>query len=150
MVMEVRTFTLGAGADVVKFTVAAANNENTITNFTVANDKLSFDKTAFDGFSSAADTITEVSSATNVDTSSNTAIFRGTLDNLKTHLKAKAAGDDTKVVIAIATDVGNEGIYSVTLSHTGGSAQASDIVKVGTLDVVNLSTLTIDNFIAGV
>ena len=148
------TISLGAGADVVKFTLATAGNENNITNFTVSGtklDKLSFDTTEFDGFSAAANTITDVSSATNVDTSNNTAIFRGTLDNLKTYLKAKAAVDNTKVVIAIATDVGNEGIYSVTLSHTGGSsAQASDIVKVGTLDVVNLSTLTIDNFIAGV
>ena len=145
-----RTFSLGAGADVVKFTSASADDANTITKFTVANDKLSFDKTAFDGFSSAADKITEVSSATTVTTSSNTAIFRGTLSNLETHLKASASDDNNKVVIAIVTDSGNEGIYSVTLSHTGGSAQASDIVKVGTLDGVNLSTLTIDNFIAGV
>ena len=144
---------LGAGKDTVVFSSKAAADANTLTNFTFANDKLSFDKTVFNGFksSSAANTITDVSSATDVDTSNNTAIFRGTLDNLKTYLKAKAAVDNTKVVIAIATDVGNEGIYSVTLSHTGGSsAQASDIVKVGTLDVVNLSTLTIDNFIAGV
>ena len=142
---------LGAGADTVVFSSKSSADANTITNFTVANDKLSFDKTVFNGFksSSAADTITDVSSATDVDTSNNTAIFRGTLDNLKTYLKAKAAGDNTKVVIAIATDSSNEGIYSVTLKHNGTSAQLSDIVKVGTLDGVDLSTLTIDNFIAG-
>lgn len=143
---------LGAGKDTVVFSSKSSADANTITNFTVANDKLSFDKTAFNGFNSAADTITDVSSsATAVDTANNTAIFRGTFDNLKANLKAAAQTDNNKVVIAIATDVGNEGIYSVTLKHSGGgSADASDIVKVGTLDVVNLSTLTIDNFIAGV
>ena len=41
-----RTFSLGAGADVVKFTLATAGNENNITNFGTT-DKLSFLKTAF-------------------------------------------------------------------------------------------------------
>ena len=144
------TISLGAGKDTVVFSSKSSADANTITNFTVANDKLSFAKAAFDGFNAAANTITDVSSATDVDTGNNTAIFRGELNNLKTHLKAKTAGDNTKVVIAIVTDPGIEGIYSVTLKYST-SAEESEIVKVGTLDdVVDLSTLTIANFIAGV
>ena len=41
-----RTFSLGAGADVVKFTAATTGNENNITNFGTT-DKLSFSATAF-------------------------------------------------------------------------------------------------------
>ena len=147
------TISLGAGADVVKFTLATAGNENNITNFTVSGtklDKLSFDTTEFDGFSADADTITDVSGAKTVDTGSNTEIFRGALATLKEHLKASGSDDNNKVVIAIVTDPGIEGIYSVTLKYSGASAKESEIVKVGTLDGVVLSTLTEDNFIAGV
>ena len=146
--MKVRTFSLGAGADTVVFSSKSSADANTITNFG-ADDVLQFKTTSgqlFDGLATTLDAsgaLTSVGSSAVSVASSATTVYKGTLANL-----AKLQGTSSfnnKVVVAVATDEGNEGIYAVTLKST---ADATSIVKVGTLTGVDLDTLTMANFAA--
>ena len=136
---------LGAGADTVVFSSKLEADANTITNFTVANDKLSFAKAAFDGLGTlgTSGALTEVTSSSSALSSAATTIYKGIKSDLQTHLKGTTSTFENKVVVAIATDAGNEGIYAATLTASGAT-----LVKVGTLDDVNLDTLTMSNFAA--
>ena len=139
------TISLGAGADTVVFSSKSSADANTITNFTVANDKLSFAKAAFDGLGTlgTSGALTEVTSSSSALSSAATTIYKGIKNDLQQYLKGTTSTFENKVVVAIATDAGNEGIYAATLTASGAT-----LVKVGTLDDVNLDTLTMSNFAA--
>ena len=141
-----RTFSLGAGADVVKFTSASSADANTITNFTVANDKLSFDKTAFTGYASGSisafeDAYDNSGSSYKTATKGNAYFIDGvthTLENAKTEFKngSAAAG------ITIVVDQSNGNIYAFNFNSTSAAATSFDLV--GTVGSAG-ATLTVSN-----
>ena len=137
MVMEVRTFSLGAGADTVVFSSKAAADANTITNFTVANDKLSFDDSVFGGSKGA----TDVTTATNQLAISTDKIYVGTKANIQS-LKGGTSSATNKTYVAVVTSGDGVGeIYAVFDKNTNDTAE---ITLIGTID--NVENLAFTNF----
>ena len=133
-----RTFSLGAGADTVVFSSTAADDANTITNFTVAGDKLEFSGTgtAWTGYDSTSATVETISSSTNAV--KNKVYVTTDVANIKGGADTSA---QSKVIIAIDSDDGN--IYAVTTGSSSGAASTS--VLIGSID--NWTGLTADNFV---
>ena len=135
-----RTFSLGDGADVVKFTLATANNENNITGFTVTGttaDKLNFDVKTFDGSSGFSD-LTTLSSATTEITSGK--IYVGTKSQIQGLTGATSATKKTYVAVVNSGDGVGE-IYAV---NDANNSAAADLVLIGTID--NVTGLAKENF----
>ena len=130
------TISLGSGADVVKFTSASSADANTITNFTVANDKLSFDGTVFAGSKSA----TDVTTATNQLEITANKIYVGTKANIQSLKGASSATNNTYVAVVTSGDGVGE-IYAV--ADTNNSATATTTL-IGTID--NVENLAFTNF----
>ena len=142
------TIKLNTGKDVVKISEKTEAGMDTIIGFDVTKDVLSFKTTTgtlFDGLANLERTgsltdVSDVSAAIN-NATVNT-VYKGSLADLK----AKLIGDGTsasKVILGVATDAGNEGIYALTLAS---DAVVSKVEKVVTLTGVDLNTLTMDNF----
>ena len=134
-----RTFSLGAGADVVKFTSTSADDANTIKNFTVTNDKLSFSKTTYTGLASATNVTTL--STTGAKVSGTDKIYVGTKEQIES-LKSTQGGDKVYVAIVTSGDTGLGNIYTVTDSGTDN--QAITPVLIGSID--NVAGLSFANF----
>ena len=136
---------LGAGADVVKFTSADAANAKTITNFgtDTVKDKLYFDVNVFTGATSAS-TFTAADGSNTQFADGN--VYSGTADNIK-KIKSPGSSATNKVTFAIATDTGE--IYAVT--GKGGSSSTVDTVVIGSVDadaaVAITSAVTFSDFI---
>ena len=126
-----RTFSLGAGADVVKFTAATTGNENNITNFGTT-DKLSFLKTAFGNISwQTSSGFTETFSSNNIETNKvyfGTAITDDALDGLAT------SGD----VKALAITQTGKIYYLVDDNSTGVTPTLVGSVNIDTLKAGNI------------
>ena len=139
------TISLGAGKDTVVFSSKAAADANTITNFTVANDKLSFDKTAFTGYASGSISAFEDaydSGSYKTATKGKAYFIDGvthTLETAKTGFKndsSAAAG------ITIVVDQSNGNIYAFNFNSTNAAATSFDLV--GTVGSAG-ATLTASN-----
>ena len=142
-----RTFSLGAGAgaDVVKFTSASSADANTITNFTVANDKLSFDKTAFTGYASGSISAFEDaydSGSYKTATKGNAYFIDGVTHKLET-AKTEFKNDSSAAAgITIVVDQSNGNIYAFNFNSTSAAATSFDLV--GTVGSAG-ATLTASN-----
>ena len=145
-----RTFSLGDGADVVKFTSASSADANTITNFTVANDKLSFAKAAFTGYASGSisafeDAYDNSSSSYKTATKGKAYFIDGVTHTLKT-AKTEFKNDSSAAAgITIVVDQSNGNIYAFNFNSTSAAATSFDLVgTVGTVGSAG-ATLTASN-----
>ena len=141
-----RTFSLGAGADVVKFTSASSADANTIIGFSTTGtkkDKLSFDKTNVFKAAASADAFTAANG--NTTTIASDEVYKGTATQIKA-IK-NSSSDALGTTFAIATDTGE--IYAVT--DKGGNSGVVDTVVIGSVDaaaaVAITSAVTFSDFI---
>ena len=131
-----RTFSLGAGADVVKFTSASSADANTIIGFSTTGtkkDKLSFDKTNV--FKAAANADAFIAANGNTTIASDK-VYKGTATQIKA-IK-NSSSDALGTTFAIATDTGE--IYAVT--DKGGASGFVDTVVIGSVDAAAAVAIT--------
>ena len=139
-----RTFSLGAGADVVKFTSASSADANTITNFgtDTVKDKLSFDKT---NVFKVAGTASSFDNASIANIASNK-VYKGTAEQIKAIKSSDNSGTSLGTTFAIATDTGD--IYAVTDTGKTGETVITDVIgNVGTTAATAITSGTFNDFI---
>lgn len=126
---------LGAGADVVKFTVATGTN-NDIKNFAISGttDKLSFLKTVFTALS--VDNPTDFTAASGAVTFTANTVYKGTATQIKAIVNSSSSTLGT--TFAIATDTGE--IYAVT--DKGSNSGVVDTVVIGSVDAAAAVAIT--------
>ena len=127
--MKVRTFSLGAGADVVNFdTITTSADKNSITGFTTGTDKLHFDATTFTGASGYS------SSSGYTDLTSSTVLAKGKIYKAtESVIKGTLSGAQTAAgkYIFIATDTGD--IYAANIVTGTSQTAIADTNIIGTV-----------------